>query len=284
MREIVIISGKGGTGKTSLTASFAALAEHPVMVDCDVDAADLHLVLKPDVQETQSFSGGKVARIQSDCLNCGYCQSLCRFGAIQAGPVINASACEGCGVCAHFCPHQAIAMEEALNGQWFRSETRLGPMFHARLGIAEENSGKLVTLIRKEARTFAQDHQQELLLVDGPPGIGCPVIASLTGATRVVIVTEPTVSGIHDMMRVVELARHFQLPASIVVNKADLNLAKVGEITAFVQKEGLELLGNIPYDPAITQAQLVGKSVVEVSDGQASQSIRSIWKRLEENS
>lgn len=287
MKEIVVISGKGGTGKTSLTASLATLAfqtQPVVLVDCDVDAADLHLVLDPQIRETTPFSGGKVARLQSErCRSCGECLALCRFDAIKEGPSIDPAACEGCGVCAHFCPHGAIAMEEALNGHWFHSETRFGPLFHARLGVAEENSGKLVSLIRKEARAFAKGTDKELILVDGPPGIGCPVIASLSGADQVLVVTEPTVSGIHDLKRVADLARHFRVKAGIVVNKADLNRGKVEEIHDFAQREGLEVLGEIPYDPMITKAQLAAKSVVEFSDASespASRAIRGIWLRI----
>lgn len=281
IKEIVVVSGKGGTGKTSITASFAALADSPVMVDCDVDAADLHLVLKPEILESHEFHGGKLARVlEENCRHCGTCTPLCRFEAISPDPYIDKAACEGCGVCAHFCPHDAILFEEALNGHWFRSRTRFGPLFHARLGVAEENSGKLVALIRKEARAQANEEGRGIILVDGPPGIGCPVIASLSGADQVVIVTEPTVSGIHDLKRVADLARHFRVPASIVINKADLNPNKAREIAEFALANDLRMLGEVPYDPAITEAQIAEKSVIEFSDGKASEAIRKIWQIL----
>lgn len=292
MKEIVVISGKGGTGKTSVTAAFATLAENLILVDCDVDAADLHLVLTPTVRETHEFHGGKTARIvQECCRRCGLCFDVCRFDAVsyehrhaEEGHTtlwaIDPVACEGCGVCAHFCPHQAIAFEDALNGHWYRSDTRVGPMVHARLGVAEENSGKLVTLIRREARALAEAQGHDLILVDGPPGIGCPVIASLSGADHVVIVTEPTVSGIHDMERVVSLASHFKVAASVIINKADLNREKAVEIVTYALAHGVGVLGEVLYDPVITQAQLVCQSVIEFGDNPASDALRTIWTRL----
>ena len=286
MKEIVIISGKGGTGKTSVTAAFASLAQRLVLVDCDVDAADLHLVLTPTIRETHEFHGGKTARIVPDaCRRCGVCEDVCRFGAVsRVDPAsaweIDPVVCEGCGVCAHFCPHQAILFEEALNGHWFHSDTRVGPMIHARLGVAEENSGKLVALIRREARAVAEAQGADVILVDGPPGIGCPVIASLSGADHVVIVTEPTVSGMHDMERVITLANHFHVPTSVIINKADLNPANAAEIARYAQLHESGLLGEIPYDPVITRAQLTGQSVVEYGDNPASDALRAIWHRL----
>jgi MinD superfamily P-loop ATPase len=294
MHEIVIISGKGGTGKTSVAAAFATLAENMVLVDCDVDAADLHLILTPTVLETHEFHGGKTARIEPErCTRCGECVVVCRFGAVTEHYqptadsnyptlwTIDPVACEGCGVCAHFCPQQAIAFEEALNGYWYSSETRVGPMVHARLGVAEENSGKLVTLIRREARAIAAAQGRDLILVDGPPGIGCPVIASLSGADHVVIVTEPTVAGAHDMERVVSLASHFKVPVSVIINKADLNREKAVEIVTYALAHGVGILGEIPYDPVITQAQLVGKSVIEFGKNPASDALLYIWARLQ---
>ncbi|MHB9129676.1 MAG: ATP-binding protein [Armatimonadota bacterium] len=295
MQEIVIISGKGGTGKTSVTAALATLAENMVLVDCDVDAADLHLILTPTVLETHEFHGGKTARIEPErCTRCGECVAVCRFGAVTEHYqptadsnyptlwAIDPVACEGCGVCAHFCPQQAIVFEDALNGHWYRSETRVGPMVHARLGVAEENSGKLVTLIRREARALAETQGHNLILVDGPPGIGCPVIASLSGADHVVIVTEPTVSGVHDMERVVSLASHFKVPVSVIINKADLNREKAVEIVTYALAHGAGVLGEIPYDPVITQAQLVSQSVIEFGENLASDALRTIWTRLQQ--
>ena len=294
MKEIVVISGKGGTGKTSVTAAFATLAANMILVDCDVDAADLHLILTPTVLEIHEFHGGKTAHIEQErCKQCGLCFDVCRFGAVTFEHQhtgghrstlwnIDPVACEGCSVCAHFCPHQAIAFEDALNGHWYRSNTRVGPMVHARLGVAEENSGKLVTLIRREARAMAEAQGRDMILVDGPPGIGCPVIASLTGADHVVIVTEPTVSGLHDMERVVSLASHFNVPVSVIINKADLNSDKAVEIVTYALAHGVGVLGNIPYDPDITQAQLVSQSVIEFGKTPASDALRTIWTRLQQ--
>ena len=294
MTEIVIISGKGGTGKTSITAAFATLANRPVLVDCDVDAADLHLLLHPAVRETHEFWGGRIARIAREaCVNCGLCSEMCRFDAIvlcrgASDPIrwaeweVDPIACEGCGVCVRFCPQQAIVFEETLAGHWFLSDTRVGPMIHARLAPAKENSGKLVTLIRQKARTVASDMGRDLILVDGPPGIGCPVIASLTGADQVVVVTEPTAAGFHDLQRALELAAHFGAPVSLIVNKCDLNSAVSREIADYARKHQARVICEIPYDPVITQAQLAQQSVVEYSDGHVTRAIQDAWMRLNE--
>ena len=230
MKELVVISGKGGTGKTSVVASFAALAPHPVLADCDVDAADLHLILSPTICDREDFIGGSRATIDSSlCIACGQCLRYCRFDAIHPTPdgrtyQVDPIACEGCGVCERFCPAEAIDFSPAVNGEWYVSNTRYGPMVHARLGIAEENSGKLVTLVRKKAKETAQALGLNLMITDGSPGVGCPVMASLTGADGVLLVTEPTPSGFHDLDRVVDLLQRFQLPAMVCINKADLNL------------------------------------------------------------
>ncbi|MGD9023120.1 MAG: ATP-binding protein, partial [Deltaproteobacteria bacterium] len=225
MRELVIISGKGGTGKTSLIAAFASLAESKALCDADVDAADLHLLTNPSIKERHDFQGGSTAVIDRDrCTECGLCRDLCRWAAVRETFEVDPIACEGCGVCVYFCPEQAIDFPVKTCGQWFISDTRFGPMVHARLGIAEENSGKLVTLVRREARALAERKMLDLIITDGPPGIGCPVIASIGGASAVLIVAEPSVSGIHDMERVAQLAAHFKVPAMVCVNKFDLNL------------------------------------------------------------
>ena len=233
MEEIIVISGKGGTGKTSLMAAISSLIGNKVLCDADVDAADLHLIMDPTVVRRTDFRSGNSAVIHNDlCTECGLCREMCRFNAISADYDVNPIDCEGCGVCVHFCPEAAIGFPVNTCGEWFVSNTRFGPMVHARLGIAEENSGKLVTLVRQEARKLAEAKNLDLILTDGPPGVGCPVIASIGGAGAVLIVTEPTVSGKHDMERVVQLAAHFKVPARICVNKFDLNL----ELTRDIEK------------------------------------------------
>lgn len=286
--ELLVISGKGGTGKTSVVASFAALAGGAVLADCDVDAADLHLVLAPRILHREGFTGGLSARVEADrCTGCGLCQRVCRFDAVSddgpggemAGATyrIDPFACEGCGVCAWFCREGAVALEPAISGEWFLSETRHGPMVHARLGVAEENSGKLVSLVRREARRVAEQGGHDVILIDGSPGIGCPVIASLTGATMALIVTEPTLSGLHDLDRVADLAAHFNVTAALCINKGDINADMAARIRKHAAGRGLETLGEIPYDPAVTRAQIAGRSVVEHSDGPAARAIRALW-------
>ena len=286
MKEIVILSGKGGTGKTSLSASFARLADRPVVADCDVDAADLHLVLDPQVRERHEFRCGNVAVIrQEDCIACGRCAEYCRFGAADspaADPacfMIDPVACEGCGVCVRFCPVEAIEFPENTCGEWMVSQTRCGPMVHARLAPAAENSGKLVSTVRAEARRLAEEQNRDLVIIDGPPGIGCPVIASLTDASQVVVVTEPTVSGEHDLQRVLELARHFDIPAAVCVNKWDLNPAASERIEKGARRSGARIAGRIRYDTAVTRAQIQGKTVVE-TDAPAAEDIRRIWNKV----
>lgn len=284
MKELVIISGKGGTGKTSITASFAALAQHAVLVDCDVDAADLHLILNPEIRQRNDFYSGRGAVIrEADCTACGLCRTLCRFDAIQesGGKLrIDSASCEGCGVCVEFCPVKAIDFPERLCGEWFVSGTRFGTMVHARLGIGAENSGRLVSIVRKQARQVAEEAAADWILTDGPPGAGCPVIASLTGADAVLAVTEPTLSGKHDLLRVLELTRHFKIPAFVSVNKWDINPEMTGQIEAAATGAGAAVLGRIPYDKSITKAQINGLSAVELNNGAASQSIQILWEQL----
>jgi len=291
LKEIVVISGKGGTGKTSLAASFAALAGSVVLADCDVDAADLHLILKPDVQHAEDFSGGKIARVVADkCIGCGRCAEVCRFGAVSFdGPAggavaktfrIDPIACEGCGVCAHFCPAGAIEFAPAVNGRWFLSNTRFGPMVHARLTPGQENSGKLVSLIRKEARRIAEQQAKDFLVVDGSPGIGCPVIASITGADFVLVVTEPTLSGRHDLERVLELTEHFDVPAAVCINKSDINSRLCEFIEETAAERNVPVLARIPYDTAVTQAQIAGLSAAEHATGSLKQQLASLWQAV----
>lgn len=289
MREVVVISGKGGTGKTSMVASFAALAQNTVLADCDVDAADLHLVLNPEINLTEPFSGGKTAEILPDrCNGCGECEQVCRFDAISEETNgmqyrVDPISCEGCGVCVAVCPAEAISFEPRQNGELFLSSTKYGPMVHARLGIAEENSGKLVSLVRARARLIAENDGRDLVIIDGPPGTGCPVISSITGAHAVLIVTEPTVSGIHDLKRVVELAAHFKIPACVCINKHDINPQVTREIEDLTKSMGLPLLGKIRYDPVITRAQIRGVPVVEYDDNRVSEEIKAIWDALGSN-
>jgi MinD superfamily P-loop ATPase len=284
MKELVIISGKGGTGKTSVTGSFAALAQNAILADCDVDAADLHLLLKPDIQETHDFFSGFEAVIRTDdCNGCGRCEELCRFDAVSYDGMhfsIDPFACEGCGVCVNFCPSKAIDFPECLCGKWFQSNTRHGKMVHAKLEIAAENSGKLVATVREEAKKTAASAGADWLIIDGPPGTGCPVIASITGVDAVLVVTEPTLSGEHDLLRVLQLTKHFQIPAFISVNKWDINPEMTARIEEAAGNAGATVLGRIPYDASITQAQIQGLSIVEFNDGAAATAIKNLWEKV----
>ena len=282
MKELIIISGKGGTGKTSLIAAFASLAQNKVLCDADVDAADLHLIMDPNIVRRADFISGHTAAIDTDkCSQCGKCLDLCRFDAISEDFKVNPIDCEGCGVCVAFCPEKAIDFPDNMCGEWFCSNTRFGPMVHARLAIAAENSGKLVTLVRQESKKLADEKNLDLILTDGPPGVGCPVIASIGGASAVLIVTEPTLSGIHDMERVVQLARHFKVPAMVCVNKFDLNLDLARDIENFAKNEGLLSVGNIPFDPTFTMAMVQGQTIIEHNGGSgAGQAVKKIWKAL----
>ncbi len=279
MREIVIISGKGGTGKTTLTAAFCALAQDAVFCDADVDAADLHLLLQPQIQEQHDFVGGAKAEIQVDrCTRCGLCRDLCRFNAIDAEYVVDALSCEGCGVCVDLCPEKAIDFPPQRCGEWYISNTRFGPMVHARLGIAEENSGRLVHLVRKEAMELAQKEDKELIITDGPPGIGCPVIAAIGGAALVLAVVEPTLSGKHDMERVLDLAAHFKVPARLLINKYDLNANMAEGIEQTAAERGVHCVGRIPFDPAFTQAMVQGQTIFEYAGAdERKEALRQIW-------
>ncbi|MBN2575485.1 MAG: 4Fe-4S binding protein [Deltaproteobacteria bacterium] len=287
-RELVVISGKGGTGKTSILASFFALADKAAVADCDVDAADLHLVLDPTVRARQPFSGGSTAVIDAKrCTGCGVCAARCRFDAVRA-PVdagvtsydIDALFCEGCGVCVDVCPERAVTLMPTINGEWRISDTRRGPMVDARLGIAQENSGKLVSLVRREAQAVARSQRRDFLLGDGSPGIGCPVIASITGASLVLVVTEPTLSGLHDLGRVAELCRQLHVKACVCINKADLNPEIASAIEADAGRRGIPVLGRIPYDDSVTRAQMKRVAVVEDGDGPVAAEIRALWERV----
>ncbi len=289
MKEVVVISGKGGTGKTSLVAAFASLAERKILVDCDVDAADLHLVLNPQIERQEDFSGGKKAFVQAErCTGCGKCQEVCRFDAVSSVAVphsetrfaVDPLSCEGCGLCARLCPAEAIRFEPVISGRWFVSKTAYGPMIHARLGIAQANSGKLVSLLRREARALAERQGRPLLIVDGSPGIGCPVIASITGADLVVAVTEPTCSGLHDVQRVVDLANHFRIPLMLCVNKWDINPEITERIEQETAKRGVRVGGRIHYSKSFTKAQIMRTTVVEYTGGAVAGEIRALWRNI----
>lgn len=290
MKEYVIVSGKGGTGKTSLVASFAAMACSAVVADCDVDAADLHLVLAPRVRRRESFRCGREAVIrQADCVSCGACLARCRFDAVRksdggAGEArfeIDPNACEGCGVCVAHCPVQAIDFPQRVGGAWFVSDTRHGPMVHAELAPGAENSGKLVAKVREVARSVGEENGCALALVDGPPGIGCAVIAAISGASLVVVIAEPTLSGAHDLARVLELTRHFNIPSAVCVNKWDLNPDMATMIEAEAARVGAMPVGRVRYDRSVTAAQMQGKAVTELPEALSGPDIRAVWDHIE---
>ena len=280
MKELVVLSGKGGTGKTTVVGCFAALARNKVMVDCDVDAADLHLLLQPVTRETREFWSGQVAVIDDDrCTQCGLCEDVCRFRAID-NFVVNPIPCEGCGFCAHVCPEGAIVMREQLSGKWFVSDTRFGSLVHAKLGIAQENSGKLVTVVRQAARTIAEEQGADYVISDGPPGIGCPVISSLSGTNLALIVTEPTLSGIHDMDRAIAVCRHFGVPATVCINKYDINEENTRQIERHCQELGIEMAARIPFDNVVTEALSHGLPVVEYSHNGVTRQIERLCQSV----
>lgn len=289
MKQLVILSGKGGTGKTSITASFAHLAYtdsvRAVLADADVDAANLELVLSPHVLENHNFMGGKVAWIDPQkCEGCGLCEQFCRFDAIrfhkdkyQVDPI----ACDGCAACMHQCPTNAIKMELQLAGQWFRSDSRYDPLFHAALRPAQENSGKLVTLVKQQARLLAMDEKYPLIIVDGPPGIGCPVISAVSGADMALIITEPTVAAVHDMKRALQMTRHFNIPSAVCINKSDIFQEGNAQIRAYCLEQKIEVLGQIPFDSNVTEAMVSGEPVTAYrSESPASKAINQLWQKL----
>ena len=281
MKQIVVISGKGGTGKTILTASFAALAKNKMMVDCDVDAADLHLLLHPVVKERHEFKSGKTAKLdKKKCTQCGKCVILCRFDAIKDDLTIDPISCEGCGLCSLICPAKAITMEENIAGEWFISDTKYGPFVHAKLGIAEENSGKLVAKIRQVAKEITERDQLNYVIVDGPPGIGCPVIASLSGADCAVVITEPTLSGLHDAKRVIEVCAHFNVPVKMVINKYDLNVDMTQKIEAYFRSKDIEIAGEIKFDSSIPKTLVKGITAIEGASEEVVKEIKDIWKKI----
>jgi MinD superfamily P-loop ATPase len=284
MLEIVVISGKGGTGKTSLTAAFAHIAAEAIICDLDVDAPDLHLILQPEIEVKENFISGHEAVIDSDaCNGCGLCMEMCRFGAVSHPPTgyrIDPLKCEGCKVCVQFCPAGAIQFPDRHCGEWYISRTRFGPMVHAQLYPGAENSGRLVALLRQKAQELAQSTGRNLILSDGAPGIGCPVISSLSGTDFAVLVTEPTPSGRHDLERVTELCRHFKIPTGVIVNKADLNSENTQDIRRWCDAAQTEFLATLPYDPVVTEAMVQRQTVTEYSADGLSMNIRRTWRRI----
>jgi len=291
MKQLVILSGKGGTGKTSVAAAFADLLSlenapfKTVLADADVDASNLELVLMPSVVEREEFWGGSVAEIDSDnCNACGICAEVCRFDAVSVKDdvyTVDPIACDGCAACVYQCPNEAISMKEQLAGEWYPSESLYGPLFHAMLIPAQENSGKLVTLVKQQARLLALDEAYDLVLVDGPPGIGCPVISAVSGANLALIVAEPTASGVHDMHRVLETTRHFGVEALICINKADIYLDGTNKIEEFCQKENIRMVGKIPFDLMVTESMVQGKPVTSYQpESPASLAIRTVWAEV----
>jgi MinD superfamily P-loop ATPase len=280
MREIVVLSGKGGTGKTVVASSFAALAANKVLCDCDVDAANLHLVLQPTAGETHEFWGPKVAAIDEEaCTRCGVCLDACRFDAIHEFHV-DPLACEGCGLCLHACPERAVTMVDRLAGHWYLSDTRYGPLVHARLAAGQENSGKLVAVVRQRARAVAEENGSAYILSDGPPGIGCPVISSLSGASLALIVTEPSLSAIHDLERVLAVSGHFRVPALVCINKHDLDERNSRQIEDYCGGAGVDVGAKIPFDAVVSDAITQGVPVVEFGDGVVSQRIQELWRAV----
>lgn len=283
MKEVVVVSGKGGTGKTSFVASLASLLGHKVVADCDVDAANLNLLLDGKVNAHYEFFAGRKAAIDPGaCTGCGKCREVCRFGAISTNHAVDALSCEGCGACFFLCPAKAVSFNETLCGHYYTAETEKGEaLVFAELMPGRENSGKLVSTVRAKAREVAESRGIDLVLIDGPPGIGCPVISSLTGAHLAVIVTEPTMTGVHDLERVLGLARHFDIPTAVVVNKGDVNPSFTKKIESFCSDRQVGFWGSIPYEPMVTEAQRAGKTVLEFApESAASTEMRSIFERL----
>jgi MinD superfamily P-loop ATPase len=280
MKQLTILSGKGGTGKTTITASLAVLARNAILADCDVDAPDLHMLLHPEVIKTQEFKGSKLAVIdKTKCDNCGFCREKCRFDAITETIEVDPIACEGCGVCAAICPADAITMTERVSGYAYMSKTKYGFMAHALLSPGETNSGKLVTLVRQNARILSEKENSDLIIIDGPPGIGCPVIASVTGVDVGLVVTEPTMSGIHDLQRALQLLEHFSVTPLVCVNMYDINKDNTEKILRFCKENSIEVVGRIPFNPKVTEAMVNGKTIIEYSpESDVAKEIEDIWK------
>ena len=286
MREITILSGKGGTGKTGLTAAFASVASNVVFTDIDVDAPDLHLILQPGIREENVFPGARIAEIDNEqCTNCGLCKRECRFDAIEykngGGLEVNAFKCEACRLCERICPTRAIRSKSSKTNWWYSSDTRFGTLFHAKMGPGEENSGKLVTILRNQARIKCRELKADILLNDGPPGVGCTAISSITGNDKIILVTEPSKSGFHDAVRLIELVRKFNIPIYAVINKFDINLEITAQMESFFSNEKIVLLGRIPFNNDFVNAMVDGKSIVEYQpDSEISKMICEMWHKL----
>jgi len=282
MKQITVLSGKGGTGKTTLTAAFAVLAKKAVVADCDVDAPDLHMLLHPEIIQTQEFKGSKLAFVdEAKCVKCGLCREKCRFSAITEDFRVDPFSCEGCGVCTIICPANAITLTERISGYAYISKTRFGFMAHAMLTPSEANSGKLVTLVRQNSKILAEKERVDLIIMDGPPGIGCPVIASVTGVDAGLVVAEPTMSGIHDLKRALQLLAHFDVSSFVCVNMYDINKDNTGKIESFCKENGIEVVGKIPFSPTVTEAMVNGKTIIEYSPRSAvAKEIEGIWEKL----
>lgn len=264
MKEILIISGKGGTGKTFFTGCLATSLNNKILVDCDVDAANLHLLLHPEIKQTYDFIGGKIASIdETRCIQCGACKEVCKFNAINDRFQVENFSCEGCTICSYVCPEKAIILKDRISGKYFISETKYGILIHARLGIAQENSGKLVTKLRELAKETALENACDYIVIDGPPGIGCPVMASMTGVDLVVAITEPTVSGMHDLRRVLDLSKHFNVPVKVIINKYDLNNSMTLKIIEKLESSGIEIAGKIPFSEEILKSVKQGIPFLE---------------------
>jgi len=294
MKELVVLSGKGGTGKTSLVGCLAALNDKTVLVDCDVDASNLHLILQPEIQIKHDFIGGKKAHVYpAMCTGCGLCEVSCRFDAmresdaagITPGPTfeVDSLKCEGCGVCAVVCPEDAIRLEDHVSGRWFESESEYGPVVHGELGVAEGNSGKLVSQLRNRGVEIARERDLPLVIIDGSPGIGCPVIASLTGMSYALVVTEPSLTALHDMVRLLDLARHFEVPTGVCINKYDINETMTGTIEKKAAELGADIVGRVRFDPAVSEAQRASKPLVRYIQNSTTQEIEAVWERVSQH-
>ncbi len=282
MKQLTVLSGKGGTGKTTITASFAALAKNAVIADCDVDAPNLHMLLHPEVIKKQEFSGSKIAVIdKAKCFEWELCRKKCRFGAITKDLKVDPIACEGCGVCTVVCPSGAVMLTERISGYAYISRTKYGFLAHALLNPSEGNSGKLVTLVRQNAKILAKQYNSDFIIIDGPPGIGCPVIASVTGTDAGLLVTEPTMSGIHDLKRTLQLLEHFSVMPFVCVNMHDINRDNTEKIVSFCRENNIEVVGRIPFSPKVTEAMVNGKTIMEYFPrGAAAKEIARAWEKM----